>query len=236
MSRIVPIVACSIILFVFIVLHKDMSKDRLSVPVGNITSGDVQLSSEETSGKEQKRKAAESMAAGREINQVQRSEHERKPIYSVSSTPTLSEEDTSSVPSHPYYSWQAADMLDVAQTQSILAPYMMNLRLRAARQGIPPHLVARLLSEISTVVWKAQLAGVPPAEAVGTARFIGENALSSSLKVQKRPSSDGGIEMTPAGGGARRTGTARVRVVSRMQVSRQLLRQQAIQRMRHVHK
>lgn len=174
MSRTVLVLASLVIVLSFIVLLKDIPKALFTARAGDATRGDVRSlpgetrSSKGLSGIGQEGKAIRSDLVSQERSQVQASEQERKPIYSLFAPP---ERDTP---------LQNVDMPNVAQTQQILLPYLGSLRLRAIQAGIPPHQVAQLSADVAAVAWTAQLAGVPPAEAVGVARSFGERALSSS--------------------------------------------------------
>lgn len=176
MSRKVLVIASLVIAFSLTVLLRDISRALFTARAGDATRGDVRSlpgetrSSKGLSGIGQEGKAIRSDLVSQERSQVQASEQERKPIYSLFAPP---ERDTP---------LQNVDMPNVAQTQQILLPYLGSLRLRAIQAGVPPHQVAQLSADVAAVAWTAQLAGSPPAQAVGAARFFGESALSSSRR------------------------------------------------------
>ena len=215
MRKRVLIPASLFLVFVLIVFLSDVPRDQLTVRRGDATSTDMTLSSKETdsfkglSGAEQKRNTIQSGFVDREKRQAPASEQWRKPNSSL-----LVPKQRAGTPGE-------FEVSRVAQIRLMLLPYMRSLRLRARQAGLPPHQVARIAGEVTALAWKAQFAGVPAVEAVGTARRFGDKALSSVEMELERLSVISRVGRAAVGGGAQQTWNPRERFLSRAQAYKQ---------------
>jgi len=228
MQKKVLVSASLVVVFALIVFLNDVLKDPLTVQVGDATSTDMPLSSQETGSLQglseagQGRKAIQPGFVDQGRSWVPGSESRRKFINSDFVSPEKG------LPR------QSLDMLRMAKTRQMLAAYTRSLQVRATQAGIPPHQAARLSTEVASVALSAQVAGVPPAQTVATTRLFGEKALSSSLREQKKLSFMSMARTGTVGGAAGQVGAPAV--VRMTQVSRQQHTQQAIQRMMYSQK
>ena len=215
MRKRVLITAFLFLLFGLIAFLNDVPRDPLTVGRGDATSTDMPLSSEETDsfkelpGAEQKRGAIQSGFVDQEKRQAPAFEQRRKPNSSLL------------VPKQGAGAGQRSDVPRMAQTRQMLLPYMRSLRLRATQAGLPPHQVARISAEVTAVAWRAQAAGVPAAQAVGSARRFGDKALNSSEMELERLSVISGVGRAAVGGGAQQMGNPGEAFVRRIQAYQQ---------------
>lgn len=226
MQKKVLVSASLVVVFALIVFLNDVLKDPLTVQVGDATSTDMPLSSQETGSLQGLSEAGQ----GRKAIQPGFVDQGRSWVPGSDSR-FINSDFVSTEKGLPR---QSLDMLRMAKTRQMLAAYTRSLQVRATQAGIPPHQAARLSTEVASVALSAQVAGVPPAQTVATTRLFGEKALSSSLREQKKLSFMSMARTGTVGGAAGQVGAPAV--VRMTQVSRQQHTQQAIQRMMYSQK
>ncbi len=219
--------ASLVVVFALIVFLNDVLKDPLTVQVGDATSTDMPLSSQETGSLQGLSEAGQ----GRKAIQPGFVDQGRSWVPGSESR-FFNSDFVSTEKGLPR---QSLDMLRMAQTRQMLAAYTRSLQVRATQAGIPPHQAARLSAEVASVALSAQVAGVAPAQTLATTRLFGEKALSSSLREQKKLSFISTARTGSVGGAAGQVGVPPA-VVRMTQVSRQQHTQQAIQRMMYSQK
>ena len=129
--------------FALIVFLNDVLKDPLTVQVGDATSTDMPLSSQETGSLQGLSEAGQ----GRKAIQPGFVDQGRSWVPGSESR-FFNSDFVSTEKGLPR---QSLDMLRMAQTRQMLAAYTRSLQVRATQAGIPPHQAARLSAEVASV-------------------------------------------------------------------------------------